>query len=187
MSGDSLPPASAAREHVDGRFGVVMVAMAVIVWWPAFTLGAWETIFFPQLFALWAAATAAFVFVLVERRPVGARLWRAFVLLLPSVWLLVTLFTPEETTDLVVLIVDLVAIVTVLLGLPFTMWVLVRIMWPDLGGHTSWRTRWLVIGVVVGVAIVSYLIGLNQDRFLTCEEFTIAGNSPPPGCVHVEP
>ena len=76
--------ASTSRRQ-DGRVGVAMVGMAVVVWWPAFTLGAWGDLFFDQLLAVWAAATAAFVFVLVERRPVGVRLLRAFLLLLPSV------------------------------------------------------------------------------------------------------
>jgi hypothetical protein len=29
----------------------------------------------------------------------------------------------------------------------------------------------------------SFLLGLNQEYFLTCEEFAISGNSEPPGCV----
>ena len=54
--------ASTSRRQ-DGRVGVAMVGMAVVVWWPAFTLGAWGDLFFDQLLAVWAAATAAFVFV----------------------------------------------------------------------------------------------------------------------------
>lgn len=182
-----VSPQTQKQHPVDGRIGVVMIGMSVAVWWPAFTLGAWGTIFFPQLFALWAAATAAFVFVLVERRPVGARLWRALVLVLPSLLLLVMLFTPEETENIAIILLDIVGIVAVILGLPFTVWVLVRIMWPDLGEHAPRHTRWLVLGVVVGIAVVSYLIGLNQDRFLTCEDFSISGNSLPSGCDRIEP
>jgi hypothetical protein len=39
---------------------VSAVGAAVISWWPAFTLGAYHTVFFEQLLALWAASTAAF-------------------------------------------------------------------------------------------------------------------------------
>lgn len=162
--------------------GVIMVGMAAIAWWPAFTLGAWGEIFFDDILALWAASTAAFVFVLVERKPVGGRLVRAFLLLLPSVWLLLNFYVDDETTDLGVAILDIIGIAAVIVGIPFTLWVLVRIVWPDFAAETRRRTKWLIVLVVLGVAIVSFVLGLNQSRFLTCEDFAISGNSEPPGC-----
>jgi len=163
-----------------------MVGMAAIAWWPAFTLGAWREIFFDDILALWAASTAAFVFVLVERRPVGGRLARAFVLLLPSVWLLLNFVADDRTTDLGVALLDLAALAAVVVGIPFTLWVLVRIVWPDFATVTRRRTKWLIVAVVLGVVVASFALGLNQARFLTCEDFTISGNSEPPGCVHRE-
>jgi hypothetical protein len=158
-----------------------MVGMAAIVWWPAFTLGAWQEIFFDDILALWAASTAAFVFVLVERRPVGGRLVRAMLLLLPSLWLFLNFVVEDETTDLAVAILDLVALAAVLVGIPFTLWVLVRIVWPDFAGETRRRTKWLIAVVVLGVAVGALFLGLNQAHFLTCEDFAISGNSEPPG------
>ena len=163
-----------------------MVGMAAIAWWPAFTLGAWREIFFDDILALWAASTAAFVFVLVERRPVGGRLARALVLLLPSVWLLLNFVADDRTTDLGVALLDLAALAAVVVGIPFTLWVLVRIVWPDFATVTRRRTKWLIVAVVLGVVVASFALGLNQARFLTCEDFTISGNSEPPGCVHRE-
>lgn len=164
-----------------------MVGMAAIVWWPAFTLGAWQEIFFDDILALWAASTAAFVFVLVERKPVGGRLVRAFFLLLPSVWLVLNFVVADDTQDLAVAIIDLAALAAVLIGIPFTLWVLVRIVWPDFAGETRRRTKWTIALVVLGVAVVSLVLGMNQSRFLTCEDFSISGNSEPPGCVPLEP
>ena len=163
-----------------------MVGMAAVAWWPAFTLGAWGEIFFDDVLALWAASTAAFVFVLVERRPVGGRLVRALVLLLPSVWLLLNFIVDDETTDLALALVDLAAIAAVIVGIPFTLWVLVRIVWPDFVTETLPRTKVLIAGVVLGVMVASFVLGLNQARFLTCEDFAISGNSEPPGCVSAE-
>lgn len=175
-------PAVEAKRRRDVPVGVVMVGMAAIVWWPAFTLGAWQTLFFDDLLGLWAASTAAFVFVLVERRPVGGRLVRAFVLLLPSLWLLLN-FIVGDTDNIAVAVVDLAAIGAVLIGIPFTLWVLVRIVWPDFATETRRRTKWLIAGVVLGIAVVSLVLGANQMHFLTCDDFTISGNSQPPGCV----
>ena len=159
-----------------------MVGIAAVAWWPAFTLRAWEEIFFDDILGLWAASTAAFVFVLVERRPVGGRLARAFVLLLPTVWLVLNFAISGETTDLAVAIVDLAALLAVLLGIPFTLWVLVRVVWPDFASETRRRTKWLIAAVVLGIAVASFVLGLNQEHFLTCEDFAISGNSEPPGC-----
>ncbi len=159
-----------------------MVGMSAIAWWPAFSLGAWGEIFFDDLLALWAASTAAFVFVLVERKPVGGRLVRAFLLLLPSLWLVLNFVVDDDTQDLGIAILDLIGIAAVLVGIPFTLWVLVRIVWPDFAAETRRGTKWLIVLVVLGVAIVSFVLGLNQEHFLTCGDFAISGNSAPPGC-----
>ena len=179
---DTAAAASESRRR-DIPLAVISVGMAIVVWWPAFTLGAWGVLFFDTLMTLWVASTAAFVFVLVERRPVGARLWRAFVLLLPSVWLIFS-FNDIDTTDVFAFIATVLALLVVLIASPLTVWVLARIMWPDFGENSTTRQRWLIVGVVVGIGVVAFLLGVNQDRFLTCEEFTISGNSEPPGCVH---
>ena len=180
---DSTAPDIAEGRRRDIPLAVISVGMAVVVWWPAFTLGAWGVLFFDTLLALWAASTAAFVFVLFERRPVGRRLVRAFLLLLPSVWLLFS-FIDFTTTDLVTFIASAFALVVVLVASPLTVWVLARIMWPDFEQTSTPRQRWLILGVVVGVGVVAFLLGLNQEHFLTCEDFTISGNSEPPGCVN---
>ncbi|MFG6445629.1 hypothetical protein ACFXP7_09860 [Microbacterium sp. P06] len=177
----ALPP-SGERRARDVPVGVILVGIAVIIWWPAFTVGAWGEIFFDDILAVWAASTAAFVFVLVERRPVGARLARAFVLLLPSLWLVLNFVVDDDTADLGVALLDLAALAVVLVGVPFTLWVLVQIMWPDITRTTGRRTGWLIAGVIAAVVIVSFLLGLNQARFLTCDDFAISGNSEPPGC-----
>lgn len=163
-----------------------MVGMAAIAWWPAFTLGAWKEIFFDDILALWAASTAAFVFVLVERRPLGGRLARALVLLLPSLWLLLNFVADDETTDFGLALLDLAGLAAVIVGIPFTLWVLVRIVWPDFATETRRRTKWLIVLVVFGVTAASFVLGLNQASFLTCEDFALSGNSEPPGCVHLD-
>ena len=160
-----------------------MIGISIAAWWPAFTLGAWGELFFDQILTLWAASTAAFVFVLVERRPVGGRLVRAFLLLLPSVWIVLNFTINGDTEDVATAIIDLLAIVAVFIGLIFTVLVLVRIMWPDLGGQLSRRTRWLVALVVGGITIASFLLGLNNAGFMTCQDFEVSGNSRPPTCV----
>lgn len=169
--------------------GVIVVAMAIAVWWPAFTLGAWGQLFFDQLLTVWAAATAAFVVVLLQPRGHGRRWWKAVVLLVPSLWLALEFSAQQNpnSTDLGTALLTLTAFAVALLGLPFTIWVLVRIMWPDFGSDVGRPRRFLALAAVAAIAVGSYLLGANQARFLTCEDFTISGNSEPPGCVHDSP
>nr|WP_258067562.1 hypothetical protein [Pseudoclavibacter sp. RFBI5] len=167
----------------DVPLGVVMVGMAAVAWWPAFTLGAWGEVFFDDILGFWAASTAAFVFVLLERRRVWGRLWRAGLLLVPTMWLVLNFLVDDDSGNLGVAFVDLAAILVVLVCVPFTLWVLLRIVWPDFVDRTSRRRRWLIVAVVCGIVVVAYALGLNQAHFLTCDDFAISGNSLPPGCV----
>lgn len=183
---DDTPPAASVSRRRDVPLAVISVGMAIALWWPAFTLGAWGELFFDTLLTLWAASTAAFAFVLVDARPAGARLGRAFVLLLPSVWLLLG-FVRIETSDLFAFAATLIALLVLLIASPLTVWVLARIVWPDFAEESTRRQRWLIVGVVVGIGAVSFLLGVNQEHFLTCSDFTISGNSEPPGCVRVDP
>jgi hypothetical protein len=51
----------AKADRITQATSVAVVAAALVVWWPAFDLGAYGVIFFQQLLALWAAATAIFL------------------------------------------------------------------------------------------------------------------------------
>ena len=181
MTDKPAPPAPEVRRR-DVPLAVISVGMAIVVWWPAFQLGAWGELFFDTLLTLWVASTAAFVFVLFEHRPVGSRLWRAFLLLLPSAWLAFS-FIDFETTDLLTFVATAFGFLVVLIASPLTVWVLARIMWPDFGENSTRRQRWLIVGVVGGIAVAAFLLGLNQEHFLTCRDFTVSGNSEPAGCV----
>ncbi|WP_240747141.1 hypothetical protein [Microbacterium sp. K24] len=161
--------------------GVVIVAMSVAVWWPAFTLGAWGTFFFDQLLTVWAASIGALIVVLFQPRG-RPRVLKALALLVPTLWLVLTAL-PLQEDDLGAFVLDLVAIFVALLSVPATIWVLARVMWPEFGEDISRGRRVLVVAAVVLVGVASFLLGVNQERFLTCGDFTISGNSEPPGCV----
>ena len=46
----------ANADRITQAISVAVVAAALVVWWPAFDLGAYGVIFFQQLLALWAAS-----------------------------------------------------------------------------------------------------------------------------------
>ncbi len=174
--------------HRDQRaFGLVLVGMAAAVWWPAFTLGAWGVLFFDQLLTVWVVATAALVIVIVQPRGTGRRWFRIVALLVPSLWLALAFLDDADTTDLYSVLVDLVGSLVGLVGIPFTLWILVRVLWPDLFTELRTRARWGVVATVVLIAVASFVLGVYQNRFLTCQDFQISGNSDPPGCVNAQP
>lgn len=161
--------------------GVVIVGMCVTLWWPAFTLGAWGTLFFDQQLTVWAASVGGLVVVLTQSRG-RSRVWSALALLVPSLWLLLS-FLPFDDEHPASIAIELLAVVVALLGLPVTLWVLARVMWPEIGDGVGWRRRVLVLAIVAVIGLASYLLGVNHEHYLTCGDFTISGNSEPPGCV----
>jgi hypothetical protein len=160
---------------------VAAVGAAVISWWPAFTLGAYQTVFFEQLLSLWAASTAAFLILAVfkQRRAVS---WpHRFALLLPSVWLLIALALPTGTEGGHSAVLYWFALALTLAGGPYLAWTLLRITLVGYDTLTH-RQRWAVIGVVAAVALLGFTLGRLNPYFLTCGDFTISGNFAPPGC-----
>lgn len=164
---------------------VVAVGMGIAVWWPSFTL-ALGILFFDQKLTVWAAATAALSVVIFHPRGERNRIGRAAALLVPTLWLVLAIFVRAEGNVLNPLI-DGLGITVAFLGIPATIWVLAGIIWPDFGDDTSLSRRAIVIASVAFIAVASAVLGVNHAAFLTCEDFTISGNSEPPGCVHETP
>jgi hypothetical protein len=153
-----------------------------VAWWPAFTLGAWGAVFFEQVLALWAASTAALV-VLLVRSGAWAVPWPMTAsLLIPSIWLLVTMLpVAEDGTPAVIL--AWAAITFTVLGVPYLLLVLLRVASPDAEGLVDIRHRATAGAAVLLVVVLAYLLGTQHPRFLTCDDFVISGNSQPEGCV----
>ena len=161
--------------------GVVAVGMCVALWWPSFTLGAWGRLFFEQVLSVWAAATAALLVVIFRRDGEKYRLRRAIALLLPTVWLVLAIVGDDDGSTLDVL-TDVLGNSIAIVGIPATMWVLARIVWPALGADLTLGRRGLVLGAVLFIAVCAYALGANHSTFLTCEDFVVSGNSEPLGC-----
>jgi hypothetical protein len=158
--------------------GVAVIAFSSVAWWPAFTLGAWGTVFFPQVLSLWAVTTAAFVLVVLSKEVRGRVGWWALALLLPSLWLALAIeFAPGSRPELAWL-----GTAVTLLGAPVMVWILIRFASPELVEEAEPRDRVVVVAAVLVVVLGAYGVGTIQERIFTCDDFTISGNSQPPGC-----
>lgn len=175
----NAPPARAT--------GVIIVGMSLAVWWPAFTLGAWGVLFFEQLLTVWVAATAALVVVLIQPKGQKNRIWRLLALLVPSIWLVLALIIDPRDHGSWGVVLDVLGGFVSLLGLPATIWVLARIIWPEFGAGIPMIRRVIVLLAVATIGILSYELGVHNALFLTCSDFTISGNSEPAGCISDAP
>jgi hypothetical protein len=177
--GSDGPEANADR--ITQAISVAVVAAALVVWWPAFDLGAYGVIFFQQLLALWAASTAIFLVSLTAGRRARVSWLRRLALLLPSLWLLLAIVLPEVGVRTWSRALFYVAIVLTLAGMPFLAALLLRV---TIAGYEQIpnRRRLLAAAIVGIVAITSFGLGKFNGRFLTCNDFVISGNDTPPSC-----
>jgi hypothetical protein len=170
-----------STERTSQATSVAVVAAALVVWWPAFDLGAYGVIFFQQMLALWAASTAIFLASLTAGRRAQVSWPRRLALLIPSLWLLLALAIPEGGSEPWSRALFYLAIVLTLAGTPFLAALLLRV---TIAGYEQIPSRRrLVAAAVVGiVAIAAFGLGQFNNRFLTCNDFIISGNDTPPGC-----
>jgi hypothetical protein len=162
------------------RLAAITVATSLIVWWPAFTLGVYKAIFFEQIFALWAAATAAFfvAVLMLGRRAQPA----VYSLLLPSVWILLTWLTPAVTTSLGHDVLFWLGVVVTLAGFPAMVALVLVMVVPGVESVRRRRDTVVAIGAIALVVVLSFTLGTQHRRLLTCGDFKISGNDQPAGC-----
>jgi hypothetical protein len=160
---------------------VAVVAAALLVWWPAFDLGAYGAIFFNQFLSLWAASTAIFLVSLTAGRRARVSWPRRLALLLPSLWLLLAFVLPEAGSEALSRALFFLAIVLTLAGIPFLAALVLRV---TISGYEQIpaRRRLVAAGLVAIVAIASFGLGKFNNRFLTCNDFIVSGNDTPNGC-----
>ncbi|SFY36321.1 hypothetical protein OH786_15555 [Streptomyces atratus] len=192
---ENAAPGPAARGHGQGhghglarggasvvpRTAVIAGGGALAVWEPAFTLGAYDVIFYYQMLTLWAVSTAVLLagFLMRERGPRhGWAYWAC--LALPSAWLVLAAVVPRSGNwqgEALFLIGGIISVI----GTPLLTWVLLQLL---LFGESelSVNQRRTVIGVVALVGVLAFLLGQFNDVFLTCGDFDISGNSVPSGC-----
>ncbi|MCX4730563.1 hypothetical protein [Streptomyces sp. NBC_01363] len=163
------------------RTAVIAGGGALAVWEPAFTLGAYDVIFYYQMLTLWAVSTAVLLagFLMRERGPRHGWMYWAC-LALPSAWLVLAAVVPRSGNwqgEALFLIGGIISVI----GTPLLTWVLLQLL---LFGESelSAHQRRTVIGVVALVGTLAFLLGQFNGVFLTCGDFDISGNSVPSGC-----
>ena len=163
------------------RIVAIVVAGSAIGWWPAFTLGVYGVIFFEQHLALWAAATSAFLALILAGGTPVRRHVSTYALLVPTAWLVLLWLLPVTNSGPAHFVLFWSGVVITLLGIPALAAFMIRLLIPATE-HLSRRQGLMAVGVVLAVMASAYLLGTQHPHMLSCDDFRISGNFAPSDC-----
>lgn len=163
-----------------GTFFTAILLLTLATWQISFNLGAYGEIFFQTTLTIWIVSVAALFGSLVigrtEDGEVYATWWGMVLLLLPSL-----LMTSVLWADAVPWLVTPLEWGT-LLSIPYIAFILVSVSAREALEIQDRRLFvWLVIGFV-SLNLLSYVAGLNNAAFMTCDDFVRAGDEAPSTC-----
>ncbi|MDH3752722.1 MAG: hypothetical protein OEU32_02520 [Acidimicrobiia bacterium] len=170
-----------------GRYGPVAVAtitMALVTWPIAFNLGAYGAVFYDDVFRFVVAATVAFAVAVAASPYAGRARWLALAALVaPAVWLVLSVLLFDSTaaaaSDPVFGVVGLVVAVV---SIPTVLKLLMDLFVPELTSLDDTRLMLAAAAMIALVAASGFAVGTNNDAFLTCDDFVIAGSTEPTNC-----
>ena len=173
------------RKRIGGPVAVTAVTLGLLTWPIGFNLGAYGEVFYEDVFRVVVAGTILFVITLISE-PYGAPwIWVVRTALAgPMLWLLSAAWVEGSTSaalDRPGFALWLLAIL--LVSVPITLRLLIDLFMPELAAAPSRRLLWSIVGLVAVVGMVGFMVGRENDRFLTCSDFAVAGSSEPENCV----
>lgn len=178
---------SSSTAWIDAPLAVATLTLALLAWPIAFNLGAYGEIFYDDIFRVVVASSVLCIIMLINRPYRGARLWAvAAALVAPLLWLLTSAYvigSTSEAMDRPVFVIWFWLIV--LVSLPLTLRLLDEMFMPEIQ-HMANRRRFLaIVAIVAGIALFGFVVGLENHRFMTCDDFLVAGSFEPDDCAIV--
>ena len=73
-------------------------------------------------------------------------------------------------------------VVTYLFCLPFAIYLIIEIINPSLLVLEGWKPKVSLIWILLIMFLTGFAMGKNNDLFINCEDFTLAGDTPPANC-----
>jgi hypothetical protein len=172
------------RSRTGGPLALTAVTLGLITWPIAFNLGAYGEVFYTDVFRVVVASTILFAITCFA--PVYPTPWIWLVraaLIAPMLWLLTAAWLEGSTSAALDRPLFAIWIVIILLvSVPITLRLLIDMFMPELSGAASRRMLWSIIGLAVVVGGAGFVVGRENDRFLTCGDFSVAGSAEPDNC-----
>jgi hypothetical protein len=168
-----------------GPFAIAVVTISLVVFPIWFNLGAYGQVFYEDVFQFVVAATAGLGVSVLADPYTGRKRWLANAALgAPALWLLIAATLTDSAADAATNpILGPLALMVAVVSVPTVLRMLIDMFVPGFRSYTDKRLLYGGLAVVVAIAACGWFIGANNDRFLTCEDFKIAGADQPKNCV----
>ncbi len=150
----------------------------------AFRFGAYHTVFYSQEQHIAVVSAVILIGMVILRREARLHLYDAVVFAPPLLLFLFRLATPSKHPSGALHAIDDVLIIVTAVVMPLILWVVVRLLAPEFFDLPTWRLRTAVVATILIIAAVGYVDGRFNYRTLTCQDFIVAGDHPPPNCRH---
>ncbi len=174
-------------EMGDRRFQVyllVAVALGLQTWDITFNLGVYGTVFFDKIFAIWVISTTTLLayWLLDDSKP-RIQWYVQIALITPSIMMIMTALDASASADPMVETLFVIGYLSgFILSLPITLYVVLLVTLPDIIKVRSPKMIGGLIGIILTIAVIGYVVGMNHYFFLTCWDFEISGNYVPDNC-----
>ena len=168
-------------------FVLASLALALAVWPIAFNLGAFNTVFFDEIFRVWVAASVILLisFIVPDRfLEVG---WMGrLAMALPTAWVVIVLLSGNTIQQAANEPFSAwIGLAVLLIALPYSIYLWAILVTPDFESIGHRFLQWALIGLLVVIGFVGFAVGRNNDLFLTCDDFRVSGNDLPANCAEV--
>jgi hypothetical protein len=164
-------------------FLICSIALAYHVGSAGFELAAYGELFYMRKITAWSTMTATLIALLVlPRAAANVSPWQFGVLAVPSIWLVGIMILGSHSTTITRPVLFMLATASYLVCLPYALYLIVEIVNPDLLNLEGWKPKARLAAVAIFFFLLGYGGGVRNDLFLTCEDFEIAGDTPPMNC-----
>ncbi|MGI9585602.1 MAG: hypothetical protein ACR2N7_08435 [Acidimicrobiia bacterium] len=167
-----------------GPAAAALLTVSLATWPIAFNYGAYGAVFYQDVFQLVVVATVGFVLTVAKPHYRGSRLWFARVALVaPLLWIALAVFLFDSLGAAISNPVYAIAgLMSAIVSVPVVLRLLIDMFARDLTTMSDRNMLATGIAVVVLIATVGFIVGKNNDAFLTCNDVKVAGSDQPANC-----
>ncbi len=167
-----------------GPAAVALVTIALTTWPIAFNLGAYRAVFYQDVFQVVVVSTVGFVLTILKSPYRGRTLWVTRVALAsPLIWMALAVVLYDSLGAAVSNpVYGLVGLMVAIVSIPTVLRLLIDMFAGELTTARDPRLLATSVAVIVLIAVIGFAVGRNNDAFLTCEDFKIAGSDQPANC-----
>ena len=163
---------------------LISVACAYFAWDLGFEFGVHGTIYFEKIFFVWSISLALLlIFIIIPKKqlPVPPPLWIAAAI--PTLWVLIGLSERAAADDIWIRhALTVIGLIAVLGCIPYLAVVIASVIYPDFVRMDRALPKVGISVVFATMVIIGYVVGVNHQRFLTCEDFELSGQYVPEDC-----